>query len=111
MLYPTKGFESLSYTCGIGVAAVAGGAKQVLNADFATTLSIGVANATLNEQSEPQFPYLQDDAMLVLRQFSGLRVEKPNDDSLPRDLPDCLTLWFWIHRVVPGHHRCCGYGE
>lgn len=70
-----KVLNLFSYTCGIGVAAVAGGAKQVLNVDFANhALSIGVANATLNEQSEPQFQILQDDAMLVLRQFSGLGV-------------------------------------
>ena len=64
-----------SYTCGIGVAAVAGGAKLALNVDFAThALSIGQANAELNGFSAPQFQVLKDDAMLVLRQFSGLGV-------------------------------------
>lgn len=70
-----KVLNLFSYTCGIGVAAAAGGAAQVVNVDFAThALSIGSANAALNEQSEPQFQTLQDDAMLVLRQFSGLGV-------------------------------------
>lgn len=62
-----------SYTCGIGVAAAAGGAKSVLSVDFANhALAIGQANAGLNGFSVPQFQILQDDAMLVLRQFSGL---------------------------------------
>ena len=70
-----KVLNLFSYTCGIGVAAASGGATQVVNVDFAThALSIGSVNAMLNEQSEPQFQTLQDDAMLVLRQFSGLGV-------------------------------------
>lgn len=65
-----------SYTCGIGVAAAAGGAKEVLNVDFANhALSIGQANAQLNGCTTEQFQTLQDDAMLVLRQFSGLGVK------------------------------------
>lgn len=65
-----------SYTCGIGVSAAAGGAKLALNVDFANhALSIGQGNAALNELTEPQFQTLQDDAMLVLRQFSGLGVK------------------------------------
>ena len=65
-----------SYTCGIGVAAATGGAKEVLNVDFANhALSIGQANAQLNGCTTEQFQTLQDDAMLVLRQFSGLGVK------------------------------------
>jgi 23S rRNA (cytosine1962-C5)-methyltransferase len=68
-----KVLNLFSYTCGIGVAAVAGGAKLALNVDFSNhTLSIGKENATLNQFSEPQFEIIHDDAMLVLRQFSGL---------------------------------------
>jgi len=65
-----------SYTCGIGVAAAAGEAKLALNVDFANhALSIGHSNASLNGFAEPQFQTIQDDAMLVLRQFSGLGVK------------------------------------
>lgn len=65
-----------SYTCGIGVAAAAGGAKLALNVDFANHgLSIGQSNAQLNGLGASQFQTLQDDAMLVLRQFSGLGVK------------------------------------
>lgn len=71
-----KVLNLFSYTCGIGVAAALGGAKQVLNVDFANhALSIGKANAELNGLSDPQFQTLQDDAMLVLRQFSGLGIK------------------------------------
>ena len=35
-----------AYTCGIGVAALAGGARQVVNVDFArSALAVGEANA------------------------------------------------------------------
>ena len=65
-----------SYTCGIGVAAAAGEAKLTINVDFANhALSIGHSNASLNGFAEPQFQTIQDDAMLVLRQFSGLGVK------------------------------------
>ena len=71
-----KVLNLFSYTCGIGVAAASGGAKQVLNVDFANrALSIGQSNANLNALKEPQFQTLQDDAILVLRQFSGLGVK------------------------------------
>ena len=71
-----KVLNFFSYTCGIGVSSLAGGAKEVLNVDFAShALSIGRANAKLNAFSETQFQTLQDDAMLVLRQFSGLGVK------------------------------------
>lgn len=64
-----------SYTCGIGVAASIGGAKHVLNVDFAThALTIGSSNADLNAQLGAGFQTLQEDAMLILRQFSGLGV-------------------------------------
>lgn len=71
-----KVLNLFSYTCGIGVAAASGGAKLVLNVDFSNrALSIGRSNAELNELTEPQFQTLQDDAMLVVRQFSGLGVK------------------------------------
>ena len=70
-----KVLNLFSYTCGIGVAAVAGGAKLALNVDFGNhALKIGRSNAVVNGLSEPQFETIQDDAMLVLRQFSGLGV-------------------------------------
>ena len=70
-----KVLNLFSYTCGIGVAAAAGGAKQVLNVDFANhALDIGRDNARLNHFSDPEFQVMREDAMLILRQFSGLGV-------------------------------------
>lgn len=70
-----KVLNLFSYTCGIGVAAAAGGAKEVLNVDFANhALEIGMANAQQNGFPNTQFQILQEDAMLILRQFSGLGI-------------------------------------
>ena len=45
-----------AYTCGVGVAAAVGGAKEVLNVDFAQhALDVGRRNAELNEVGMPSF--------------------------------------------------------
>ena len=65
-----------SYTCGIGVAAAAGQAEQVLNVDFAKrNLEVGRANAALNGIGKKRFKVLCEDALCILRQFSGLGVK------------------------------------
>lgn len=65
-----------SYTCGIGVSALSGGAESVLNVDFAErSLSIGLQNAKLNQLDLAQFQCLQQDVFPVIRQFSGLGVK------------------------------------
>jgi 23S rRNA (cytosine1962-C5)-methyltransferase len=91
-----------AYTCGIGVAALAGGAREVVNVDFArSALAVGRANAERNasaaagrgaEQFEPpaqsatpesaapeqlaaldeRFTTITDDVIPVVRQFAGL---------------------------------------
>jgi len=65
-----------AYTCGIGVAAVAGKAEQVLNVDFAKrSLDVGRENALLNGIGKKRFKVLHEDALCILRQFSGLGVK------------------------------------
>lgn len=65
--------NAFSYTCGAGVAALAGGAKSVTNLDFSqAALDIGRQNARLNELPEEAFECLCGDALPALRQFSGL---------------------------------------
>lgn len=61
-----------AYTCGVGIAAAAVGAKSVLNIDFAeSSLSIGKENARLNTLSvRPRF--VKSDAFAAMRQLSGL---------------------------------------
>jgi 23S rRNA (cytosine1962-C5)-methyltransferase len=62
-----------SYTCGIGVAAAAGGARDVVNVDFArSSLSFGVRNALLNGTSGPLFRLVHEDVIPVVRQLAGL---------------------------------------
>jgi len=66
-----------AYTCGIGVSALAGGAREVVNVDFATSsLVVGRANAARNADDpstlESRFVTITDDVIPVLRQFAGL---------------------------------------
>ena len=65
-----------AYTCGIGVAAAVGGAKEVLNVDFAQhALDIGRRNVELNQLGDTKFHVLREDCIPVLRQLSGLGVK------------------------------------
>ena len=85
-----------SYTCGIGICAMAGGASRVLNVDFsARALSIGQENASLN-QLPAGFECLQQDAIAVLRQLSGLgikgRARKRNFQRLRPQQFDIVVL-------------------
>ena len=65
-----------AYTCGIGVAAAVGGAREVLNVDFAQhALDVGRRNAELNQVNDTEFRILREDCIPVLRQLSGLGVK------------------------------------
>ena len=65
-----------AYTCGIGVAACAGGAKWVQNVDFSQrSLQIGRFNAHKNDFTPAQFQCIQDDVFPVIRQYSGLGIK------------------------------------
>ena len=66
-----------AYTCGIGVAAMAGGAREVWNVDFArSTLDIGHANAARNGFiDEKRFRLIAEDVIPIARQLAGLPVK------------------------------------
>jgi 23S rRNA (cytosine1962-C5)-methyltransferase len=68
-----------SYTCGIGVAALAGGAREVWNVDFArSALEVGRENARLNGFCLTQgdaFRTIEADAIPTMRQLAGLPVK------------------------------------
>lgn len=65
-----------AYTCGLGVAAGAGGAREVQNVDFAgSALAIGRANAARNEIPGTTFRTLEENVIPVLRQLAGLDVK------------------------------------
>ncbi|MDD2884063.1 MAG: class I SAM-dependent methyltransferase [Dechloromonas sp.] len=61
-----------AYTCGVGLAAAAGGAAHVVNVDFAeSSLRIGKDNARLNDLAiRPRF--IQSDAFAAMRQLAGI---------------------------------------
>jgi 23S rRNA (cytosine1962-C5)-methyltransferase len=62
-----------AYTCGLGVAAMAGHAREVVNVDFArSALSFGAENALLNGMGGPIFRLVHEDVIPVVRQLAGL---------------------------------------
>jgi 23S rRNA (cytosine1962-C5)-methyltransferase len=66
-----------AYTCGMGVAALAGGAREVVNVDFArSALAVGAANAArlVGDPIElgERFVTIVDDVIPVVRQLAGL---------------------------------------
>ncbi len=79
-----------AYTCGVGVAALAGGAREVWNVDFArSALAVGAKNARMNGFGEPAFRAIEADAIPTLRQLAGLPVKgrgsrRPFARFLPR---------------------------
>lgn len=65
-----------AYTCGLGVAAAAGGAREIVNVDFArSALTVGARNATLNQVRGPWFQLVHEDVLPIVRQLAGLPVK------------------------------------
>jgi 23S rRNA (cytosine1962-C5)-methyltransferase len=65
-----------AYTCGVGVAAAKGGAKEVWNVDFAASaLDVGRRNATLNDVDPDRFRTIEADVLPTVRQLAGLPVK------------------------------------
>lgn len=63
-----------SYTCGAGMAAVAGDAKEVINVDFAqSALEVGRSNYIANDL-EDAFNAIHEDAIPIMLQYAGLGV-------------------------------------
>jgi 23S rRNA (cytosine1962-C5)-methyltransferase len=76
-----------SYTCGIGVSAAVGGAKQVVNVDFAeSALAVGAENASLNELDESTIQFIKSDFFTAARQMAGLPVamRRGRQSTLPK---------------------------
>lgn len=69
--------NAFAYTCGAGVAALAGGANTVTNLDHSQSfLDVGRRNAVLNGLSaeDDRFACLCSDALPALRSYAGLPV-------------------------------------
>ena len=67
--------NAFSFTCGAGVAALAGGARSVTNLDFSeSALATGRLNAAANGLPADRFGTLCADALPALRSYAGLPV-------------------------------------
>ncbi|MGX5218201.1 class I SAM-dependent rRNA methyltransferase [Pseudomonas segetis] len=72
-----------AYTCGVGLAAAAGGAESVTNLDFAEgNLAVGRENGALNPQLLPM-QFIQSDYFPAIRQLAGLPVAQRRGQKLP----------------------------
>jgi 23S rRNA (cytosine1962-C5)-methyltransferase len=66
-----------AYTCGVGVAAAAGGAARVRNVDFAASaLDVGRTNVAANGIDPVRCELLHADVLPVLRQLAGIPVQR-----------------------------------
>ncbi|WP_220812170.1 class I SAM-dependent rRNA methyltransferase [Pseudomonas paralcaligenes] len=71
-----------AYTCGVGLCAAAGGAREVLNLDFAEgNLAVGRENLALNPGLAMDF--VQSDYFPAIRQLAGLPVATRRGHKLP----------------------------
>lgn len=72
-----------AYTCGVGLCAAAGGAREVWNLDFAAgNLAVGRENAALNPQL-PTMRFVQSDYFPAIRQLAGQPVAHRRGQRLP----------------------------
>ncbi|PMY28865.1 SAM-dependent methyltransferase [Pseudomonas sp. GW456-L14] len=72
-----------AYTCGVGLSAAAGGAREVCNLDFAEgNLAVGRENGQLNPQL-PAMQFVQSDYFPAIRQLAGLPISQRRGQKLP----------------------------
>ncbi|MEB0078614.1 class I SAM-dependent methyltransferase [Pseudomonas sp. CCI3.2] len=72
-----------SYTCGVGLSAAAGGAREVSNLDFAEgNLAVGRENGLLNPELKPM-KFVQSDYFPAIRQLAGLPIAPRRGNKLP----------------------------
>ncbi|TWC10654.1 MULTISPECIES: class I SAM-dependent rRNA methyltransferase [unclassified Pseudomonas] len=72
-----------AYTCGVGLSAAAGGAREVCNLDFAEgNLAVGRENGLLNPALLPM-EFVQSDYFPAIRQLAGLPISQRRGQKLP----------------------------
>lgn len=72
-----------AYTCGVGLSAAAGGAREVVNLDFAEgNLAVGRENGALNP-ALIGMQFVQSDYFPAIRQLAGLPVGGRRGHQLP----------------------------
>ena len=74
-----------AYTCASGVAAAAGGAREVWNVDFSeTALETGEKNLALNALAAATTRFIAEDAIAVSRQLASLPVSSSRGRGMAR---------------------------
>lgn len=72
-----------AYTCGVGLCAAAGGAREVTNLDFAQgNLAVGRENSALNPEL-PAMQFIQSDYFPAIRQLADLPISSRRGQKLP----------------------------
>jgi len=72
-----------AYTCGVGLCAAAGGAREVINLDFAQgNLAVGRENGALNPEL-PAMQFIQSDYFPAIRQLADLPISSRRGQKLP----------------------------
>ncbi len=72
-----------AYTCGVGLCAAAGGAREVVNLDFAEgNLAVGRENGALNPGLKPM-QFVQSDYFPAIRQLAGLPLTGRRGQQFP----------------------------
>jgi 23S rRNA (cytosine1962-C5)-methyltransferase len=72
-----------AYTCGVGLCAAAGGAREVCNLDFAeSNLAVGRENGNLNPELAPM-EFIQSDYFPAIRQLAGLEIPQRRGRQIP----------------------------
>lgn len=89
-----------AYTCGVGLSAAAGGAREVLNLDFAEgNLAVGRENGALNPALAPM-QFIQSDYFPAIRQLAGLPISARRGHKLP-DYPRLAQRQFDLVLLDP----------
>ena len=84
-----------AYTCGVGLAAKAGGAREVWNVDFSgSALDVGLRNLAHNGLDQGGFETVEADAIPTMRQLAGLPVKgrAARRRSYPRFTARCFDV-------------------
>lgn len=89
-----------AYTCGVGLCAAAGGAREVVNLDFAeSNLAVGRENAALNP-GLALMQFIQSDYFPAIRQLAGMPIPQRRGRALP-DYPELAPKQFDLVLLDP----------
>ena len=89
-----------AYTCGVGLSAAAGGAREVVNLDFSEgNLAVGRENGALNPGLRPM-QFIRSDYFPAIRQLAGLPLAGRRGQQFP-DYPKLQSRQFDLVLLDP----------